>query len=398
MSEICDQPRPADAPPRAGQVLAAPHAVRTSSSVRAAVRSIGTSVPARSLSAARSLEVARALTPNEVSASLLRRLHERSGIDGRGCAVLADDGSVPMYGVHASDASAATCPGTAERMSAYAEAAEVLAIDASRQAIAASAMEPSRITHLVTASCTGFGAPGVDQSIMAALGLRADVRRTHIGFMGCHAAVNAMAVASAFAASDRDACVLLACAEVCTVHFQASARVDQVVANTLFADGAAAAVISAPPDDRGGVAGLVECPGVARCASTIIPDSVGSMAWHIGDHGFEMTLGADVPDRIAAALPAWVDRELASIGMARSDVGGWAIHPGGPRVIDAVIASLGLPAEAGDASRAVLRRHGNMSSATLLFIMDEMRRAGVPRPWIGLAFGPGLAGEMVILT
>ena len=362
------------------------------------IRSIGTSVPRHSLSATRSLEVARALTPDEVPASLLRRLHERSGIEGRGCAVLAEDGSVPIYGVAASDAAVATSPGTAERMRMYIEAAEPLAIEAARDALARAPVAASRITHLVTASCTGFASPGIDQAIIAALGLSPSVRRTHIGFMGCHAAVNALAVASAFAAADGEACVLLACTEVCTVHFQASARVDRVVANTLFADGAAAAVVSAPPADDGGVRGLSECPSVMRCASAIIPDSTGSMAWHIGDEGFEMTLGADVPDRIAAALPSWVDRELASLGMSRSDVGGWAIHPGGPRVIDAVIASLGLSATAGDISRAVLRRHGNMSSATLLFIMDELRRAGVPRPWVGLAFGPGLAGEMAILA
>lgn len=362
------------------------------------IRAIGTAVPQRSLSSARSLDVARALTPEEVPLSLLRRLHERSGIDGRGCAVLADDGSVPIYGVHATDVAVATVPGTADRMHAYMAAAEIMAIRASGHALADAQVAPSRITHLVTASCTGFASPGVDQAIMSSLGLSPSVRRTHIGFMGCHAAVNALAVASAFAASDRDSCVLLACAEVCTVHFQASARVDRVVANTLFADGAAAAVVSAQEDDDGGVQGLVECPVLTRCASTIIPDSTGSMAWHIGDHGFEMTLGADVPDRIAAALPSWVDRELASLGMDRRDVGGWAIHPGGPRVIDAVIAALGLGPSAGDASRAVLRRHGNMSSATLLFIMDAMRRAGIPRPWVGLAFGPGLAGEMVILA
>ncbi len=364
----------------------------------AVIRSIRTAVPERSLSSARSLEVARALTPEEVPASLLRRLHERSGIDGRGCAVLAGDGSVPIYGVAGSGAAVATSPGTAERMRAYMEAAEALAVGASRDALVASSVAPSQVTHLVTASCTGFASPGVDQAVIGALGLGPYVRRTNIGFMGCHAAVNALAVASAFAASDADACVLLACAEVCTVHFQSSVRVDRVVANTLFADGAAAAVISSPAADDGGVRGLIECPSVIRCASAIIPDSTGSMAWHIGDHGFEMTLGADVPDRIAAALPQWVDRELATLGMARSDVGGWAIHPGGPRVIDAVIACLGLAPSAGDASRAVLRRHGNMSSATLLFIMDEMRRAGVPRPWVGLAFGPGLAGEMVILA
>lgn len=386
---------------------------------RAAIISVGTSTPERSLSTARSVEIARALTPEEVPTSLIHRLHERSGIDARGCAVLAGDGGVPIYGVPgvgfgpgdaaaaetAGDAvaggvqqAAATRPGTAERMRAYAEASASMAVSAARAALDSAHADRSRITHLVTASCTGFAAPGFDQDIIRELGLPASVRRTHIGFMGCHAAVNALAVASAFAESSPGAKVLLACSEVCTVHFHSSVRVDRVVANILFADGAAAALVAAPPADDGGVRGLASGPTALRFASTIIPDSAGAMAWHVGDHGFEMTLGADVPDRIAAALPRWVDAELAAAGLCRSDVGGWAIHPGGPRVIDAVIASLGLKPRAGDASRAVLRRHGNMSSATILFILEELRRSGAPRPWVAMAFGPGLAGEMAILA
>jgi predicted naringenin-chalcone synthase len=121
------------------------------------------------------------------------------------------------------------------------------------------------------------------------------------------------------------------------------------------------------------------------------------MAWTVGDHGFEMTLGARVPDILQAEVGAWAASTLATHGLAIGDVGAWAIHPGGPRVIESVLASLRLPADAGDASRAVLRAHGNMSSATLLFILERLLRANAPRPWVGLAFGPGLVGEMVVV-
>jgi predicted naringenin-chalcone synthase len=121
------------------------------------------------------------------------------------------------------------------------------------------------------------------------------------------------------------------------------------------------------------------------------------MAWAIGDHGFEMTLGARVPDILRSKVGAWVAAALAQHAFAIADVGAWAIHPGGPRVIESVLDSLGLPAAAGDESRAILRAHGNMSSATILFILDRLMRADAPRPWVGLAFGPGLVGEMVVV-
>lgn len=338
---------------------------------------------------ARSLEIARSLSPDQISTALLKRLHDRSGIHSRGCAVLRADGSVPLFGLERDGAPVLVRASTEDRMNAYRELAAPLAVRAGRAALDAAGTEAGAITHLVSASCTGFDAPGFDQAMIRELGLSPRVRRTHIGFMGCHAAVNALAVASAFAEQDPSARVLVACVELSSLHFHFDARVDRLVANTLFADGAAAAVVSVNAGSH--------APALARFAGSIIPGSEDAMAWSIADHGFQMTLGADVPALIASDLAAWVDGELASLSMGRAQVGGWAIHPGGPRVIDAVVQALALPAGADAASRQVLREHGNMSSATLLFILDRLGRSGVPRPWVGLAFGPGLAGEMVVL-
>ena len=344
--------------------------------------------PPHRLSTARSLEVARALAPDEVSTPVLARLHDRSGIEHRNCAILDADGGVPLYGVGPEGGEdEPRVPGTAARMIAYEEHARRLAVEAATGAIESDRGRAHEITHLVTASCTGFDAPGVDRSIIEAVGLPADVRRTHVGFMGCHAAVNALAVARAFAAEDPRHRVLVVCVEISSVHFHRDQRLDRLISNTLFADGAAATVVAL--GDTG--------PEVATTAATIIPDTIDVMGWRIGDHGFEMTLGAEVPEHLRANLPTWIERTLASHDLSIDAIGGWAIHPGGPRVIDAVVESLNLPEDAGATSRSVLREHGNMSSVTLLFILDRLARAAVPRPWVGLAFGPGLAGEFLLI-
>ena len=344
--------------------------------------------PPRRLSSSRSLEVARTLAPPEVSAPILSRLHERSGIDHRNCAILEADGAVPLYGVGPEGGEhEPRIPGTADRMTAYEKHAGRLAVEAASAAIDEDPAGPAGITHLVTASCTGFTAPGVDRRIIETVGIPANVRRTHVGFMGCHAAVNALAVARAFATEDPRHRVLMVCVEISSVHFHHDPRLDRLISNTLFADGAAAAVIAA--GDTG--------PEISTTAGTIIPDTVDAMAWRIGDRGFEMTLGAEVPDRLRESLPAWIEGVLATRDLSIDAIGGWAIHPGGPKVIDAVLESLELPESAGATSRSVLREHGNMSSVTLLYILDRLARGEVPRPWVGLAFGPGLAGEFLLV-
>ena len=344
--------------------------------------------PRYKLPMARSIEIANLLTPAEVSRAVIARLHDRVGVEQRNCAILEADGSIPLYGIKPpGEPSEPRVPGTAERMKAYDRHARELAITAARDAIAVSGIDPASLTHLVTASCTGFSAPGVDLAVIGALDLPLGIRRTHLGFMGCHAAVNALAVAASHAAAHPDHRVLVVCVEVSSIHFHDDARLDRLISNTLFADGAAATVVTNEP---GGIE-------LATTASTLIPDTADVMGWEIGDHGFEMTLGAEVPAAIGAAIPSWVDSVLARQGLTCADIGGWAIHPGGPKVLDVVVECLNLPQGADQSSRSILRNHGNMSSATLLHIIRCLQLENVPRPWVGLAFGPGLAGELLLL-
>lgn len=346
-----------------------------------ALLSIATSTPARSLDREAWIDAADRLTPIEVDRKVLRRLAERSGIASRGC-------SAPLDGPDAFYGSALDPdPGTAARMALWSTAARQLSIRAARDAIAQARIDPAAITHVITASCTGFEAPGLDAHLIQVLELPADVRRVNVGFMGCHAAINALAVARDAVRSRPGAVALVCCTEISSAHFHRSGRLDHVVANTLFADGCAAMVVA---DGAG--------PRVAATYSALIPGTAAEMAWTVGDHGFSMTLGAGVPDVIERSVAPWVDRSLAVHGLRRESVGGWAIHPGGPRVLDAVAAALALPPDALDASRAVLHDHGNMSSATLPFILRRLLDDGRPLPWVGLAFGPGLVAEMLLVT
>ena len=347
----------------------------------ASLRSIGTATPPERLTREAWLAFADRIAPAAVDRALLARLAERSAIDSRGAAAASDP---PFYADREP-------PGTAARMQLWSRAARLMAEDACRAALERGRVDAASITHLVTASCTGFESPGIDAHLIERLALSRAVTRVNIGFMGCHAAVNALAVARAAAVADPAARVLVCCAEVCSAHFHHDARVDRLIANTLFGDGAAAALVdgAAHADTR--------APRLAATHSLHLAGTEREMAWTVGDHGFEMTLGARVPDILRAEVGAWVSAALATHGLSIAEVGAWAIHPGGPRVIESVLDSLGVPAVAGDPSRAVLRAHGNMSSATLLFILERQMRGDAPRPWVGLAFGPGLVGEMVLM-
>lgn len=285
-------------------------------------------------------------------------------------------------------------PTTAMRMERYAEAAGPLAIAAAGRALEAADVPPGTITHLVTCSCTGFANPGFDLEAVSGLALGRGVQRTHVGFMGCHGAFNALRVADAFATSDPRAVVLVICVELCSLHFQYGPRADSVVANSIFADGAGAVVGVGGGHGRAGSSGTWRIEGQS---SHILPGSAGQMGWIIGDHGFEMSLSAQVPASIAAEIAPFVAEGLAKHGLATADVESWAVHPGGPRVIACVEEALGLGEAALDVSRHVLAAHGNMSSATILFIIERMIVANAPTPCVALAFGPGLTAEMALL-
>jgi predicted naringenin-chalcone synthase len=283
-------------------------------------------------------------------------------------------------------------PTTGQRLEHYARLAPPLALRAARAALDGSGLPAGEVTHLVTVSCTGFMAPGVDRALIVGLGLPPTVARTHVGYMGCHGALNGLRVADAFA-SDPAARILLCAVELCCLHHHYGWDPAKVIANALFADGAAAVAAVPPGQAPGGVVWRLRATG-----SCLLPDSADAMTWTVGDHGFEMTLSRQVPGLIARHLRPWLEGWLAERGVALAEVASWAVHPGGPRIVTAVEEALALPGDALWASRAVLAECGNMSSPTILFILDRLRAAGAPRPCVALGFGPGLLAEAALFV
>jgi predicted naringenin-chalcone synthase len=281
-------------------------------------------------------------------------------------------------------------PTTRQRMEIYETEAPAVARRAAAEALANSATLPGDITHLVTVSCTGFNAPGFDIALVNDLGLSPTVHRTHLGFMGCHAALNGLRVASAFAGSDPAARVLLCSVELCSLHYHYGWDPPKVVANALFADGAGA-LVGAATGPAGGWS-------LAMNGSHLIPEAADTMTWTIGDHGFGMTLSRRIPEVIGAKLRPWLDHWLATRGLTVGDIRSWAIHPGGPKILDASAATLGLPSDAVWASREILSEYGNMSSATVLFILKRLIESGAKPPCVALGFGPGLNVEAALFS
>jgi predicted naringenin-chalcone synthase len=281
-------------------------------------------------------------------------------------------------------------PSTSERMDHYAREATPLALEAASRALEKSRVRPAEVTHLITVSCTGMAAPGVDYQLVRGLGLPSTVERTNVGFMGCHGALNGLRVARGLAAAETDARILLVCVEICSIHYHYQWDPKRVVASALFADGAAS-LVGIPADDR--VIDLWKATATGCC---LFADSDHAMTWKIGDHGFEMTLSSQVPKLIAQNLRPWLETWLARQGLGVKGVASWAVHPGGPRILDAVEEALGLDAAATADSRAVLAECGNMSSPTILFILERMRQRLAARPCVAIGFGPGLTVEVTL--
>jgi predicted naringenin-chalcone synthase len=360
----------------------------------AAILGLGTAVPAKSIAQSAALEMARFISaPDEEQKRLLPVLYRRTNVQRRGSVLLEDGDNGDAAGAQTFFSPASgpldLGPGTGARLDRYAREAPLLGKAAGRAAMEEAEVAPVRITHLVTVSCTGFMAPGLDAMLIKGLGLSREVQRTHVGFMGCHGAINGLRVAKAFVDADPRAVVLVVAVELCSLHFHYGTHPEQMVANALFADGAAGVVVGESSDESK--------PRLAGFGSCIIPESEDAMTWRIGDNGFEMTLSARVPDLIRSKLCGWMDSWLSSLGLERGSIGAWAIHPGGPRILSTVAETLGLADGATDASRAVLAERGNMSSPTVLFILRELIRSGNPGPYLGLGFGPGLVAEGMVI-
>lgn len=351
------------------------------------INAIGTAVPPNNVHDAFHGLIDHMLTDHR-SRAVYERMAKRSGIERRYSFI---EPAVTDQGV-ATDTERfymrGAFPGTAARMERYERWAPELALQAIDQLDGDIADEG--ITHVVVASCTGFVAPGLDQILIRRTGIDPSAERTLVGFMGCYAAVNALRLAHHIVRSTPEARVLVVNVELCTLHLQETQEVEKLLAMLLFSDGATAALVTA------------EAKGIALndFRSAAIGGSEELITWRIGDQGFAMHLDGQVPLRIGEALEHERTRNDADgilRGRSTSDYDLWAVHAGGRSILDAVERGFGLPPEALEPSRTVLREKGNMSSATLMFVLARMmaaRNDGDPeRPGLGMAFGPGLAAE-----
>lgn len=268
-------------------------------------------------------------------------------------------------------------PGTAPRMELFEQTAPVLMRKALDR-LALSEEERSGITHVLVTCCTGLYAPGLDFEIVEHLGLATGVERTMIGFMGCYAAINAMKLARHIVRSEPKAGVLMLNLELCTLHFQETQDLEQVLSFLVFADGAAASLITAR---KQGFA-------IDSFKAVLVPETQKLITWKIRGLGFDMLLSGQVPGVLGRALhETELMAEAANIDL-------WAVHPGGRSILDAVEKGLELPADALAASREVLSQYGNMSSATVMFVLERlMQQARAGQLGCAMAFGPGLTAE-----
>ena len=333
------------------------------------INAIATALPASECNDRYSEWARRQLGERE--GALLERMLVRSGI-GKRFTVLSEDDTHQAAG---SFYAPPEPPGTHARMAVYAREAPELAL-----AAIGKLGELGAVTHMVVASCTGFTAPGLDQVIARRLGLAPTVERVVIGFMGCYAGVTALRTAGHIVRSDPAARVLVVAVELCSLHLQPTERLESLLAMAQFADGAGAALVTA------------EGPGLAlgEGLSLTLEDSHELITWTIGDTGFAMELSGEVPGRLADAL---ADEEVAAtVTGGEPAIEARAVHPGGKSILDAVERGMMLPPEKLATSRAVLQECGNMSSATVLFVLERLM-AERPKTGIALAFGPGLAME-----
>ncbi len=362
------------------------------------IRGLGTAVPEHSISQDDAATMAVGFCCSTAQQTkLLPALYRRTGVRTRHSVILdASTNGEPAqqtFYANARDENDSG-PTTSSRMDRYEAEAGRLACMAAGRAFADGGVDAKDVTHLITVSCSGFNAPGFDISLITDLPLNAGVERTHIGFMGCHGALNGLRLARAFIKANPQAVVLLCAVELCSLHQQYGWNPEQIVANALFADGAAAVVLTSEDASSGSsrVATLVDN------ASLVVPESTEFMSWRIKDNGFEMTLSPKLPDLIHSNLPDWMSGWLSRYELTPTDIASWAIHPGGPRVLSATGNALDLSDRQLQPSRDVLADYGNMSSPTVLFILDRLRKQNATGSCVLLGFGPGITIEAALLS
>jgi predicted naringenin-chalcone synthase len=322
----------------------------------------------------------------------LKYLYHHSGIDSR-YFVVADD--LPEARSFYPSENALAFPSLETRMEIYEKEAAPLSITSIENCIRGK-ISKEEITHLITVSCTGMSAPGLDLRIMEEMDLPPNIFRTSVNFMGCYAAIHALKSADAICKNDINAKVVVVCTELCSLHFQKDPTPDNLASSLLFADGSAAVLVTHNDDPMDGLI-------IKKFYSEVAFKGKKHMSWQLSSTGFLMTLSGYIPDLLHEDFNAFAGKALQGEGYSKEDITHWCIHPGGKRILKLIQQSLKIPEEGFRQSYDVLKNYGNMSSPTILFvlkeIMDELNTTGNRKANIfGAAFGPGLTMESFLLT
>jgi prepilin-type processing-associated H-X9-DG protein len=347
------------------------------------IQKVGTATPDYALCPRESVDLFRQACRDARMARMLPRIVRLTGIERRYLAVMD-----PLYrpygaeGLYRPLQQQPDGPGMGERNGLFARLAGPLVLRALREFPAERLAE---VSMLITASCTHASAPGLELPVFLHTPVPRSADRWNLGFMGCSAGLAGLRLGRPAAATGRE--VLIVACELSSLHFQYTDAIDQLTANVLFADGAAAVMLSARPS----AARLVDCHCVA------LPEQADQMVWFADNHGLRLNLSQDLPDTLAAHVAKVVDEFLAANGVDRAGIQHWIVHPGGPQILDAVAEALALPADALQLSRGVLRNYGNMSSPTSFFILKELLDLRASGRCLAMAFGPGLTVELVLL-
>jgi predicted naringenin-chalcone synthase len=323
---------------------------------------------------------------NETDKRKMRFLYQHSGIKQRYSVIADYSKPVQDWKFYPQTENLEPFPSLEQRMAIYNKQAPLLSVDAIRDCLNHT-HDHKKVSHLITVSCTGMSAPGLDLQIVELMDFEKTIFRTSVNFMGCYAAIHAFKIADAICRSDDKAQVLIVCTELCTLHFQREATMDNIASSLLFGDGSAAALITA---DDNGERGLY----FDHFYSEIVAKGKRDMAWELSSNGFLMTLSGYIPELIQEDFAPVVDRATKNVQGEERDVTDWCIHPGGKRVLEAVHKCLKLDDDQLRYSYEVLNEFGNMSSATILFVLKRMmQQKKEMKKILGAAFGPGLTIE-----
>ncbi len=332
---------------------------------------------------------------NETDKRKLKFLYHQSGIDTR-YSVLPDYSlSAADWEFYPATENLEPFPNLELRMKWFNKTAPALTIDAVEKCIE-DKIAKDEITHLITVSCTGMSAPGLDLQVMEAMNLRPDIFRTSVNFMGCYAAIHGLKLADAFCKSDKNAKVLVVCTELCTLHFQKENNMDNIASSLLFGDGSAAVLVTS---DDFNLPGLT----INNFYSEVAFKGKKDMSWELSSSGFLMTLSGYVPELIEQDFNQLLQNALQHANIDKEQISHWCVHPGGKRILTAIEKSVSINPDDLCHSYNVLKNYGNMSSPTILFvlkeIMDSLKSKNEKKAKIfGAAFGPGLTLETFILS